>query len=265
MTPLRDNRLILIVLYNTPLSASQTVRSIVAARFVLGARDHVVLWDNSPTAQEAREHAWFGNSYPHSWEYVHTPENRSLACIYNTCISQQPDFSHVAFFDQDSAFTATYFEAANAAAAANPDINLFAPLIRSEERIVSPGHFFYFKGKYWTRPRWGRIPARNTVAVMSGLYVRMDYLKRFGGFDERLSLYGIDTNFMIRYSRGNNLLYVLDTPFDHELSQFADEGRAARRRRFENFKQASRINATLFPQPVRWLTNLYLLYRTLTF
>lgn len=255
-------KLLITVLYKTAPEASETLRSLVAGAGELYADDVLYLADNSPQPQDTS----FADSHlPCRVAYRHSPENLSLAAIYNRAVSEFPGQDFLFLFDQDSGFGGDYFRETEAAAAVRPDVNLFVPLIRQGTTVVSPGHFHYFKGRYWSEARYGAVPAKNTVAIASGMAIRMKYLKGFGGFEERLQLYGIDSNFMIRYSRDNALFYVLKAPFNHDLSDFNSESRETRLRRFRDFSRASLINAELFPLPVRLLTWLFIRYRKLRF
>lgn len=230
---------------------------------VLQDGDKIFIWDNSPSPQSTNELNGFSTRLKCETEYRNTPENISLAKIYNAIIDENPDFATVCFFDQDSQFDRAYFQTLTGAGSEAPEIGLFLPLIIHNNTIVSPGHFHYFKGKYWESIHYGIVKTKNTTAIMSGIAVRMSHLAKFGIFDERLKIYGVDTNFMIRFSRENDLLYVMDVPFQHDLSDFNDEAASVKIKRFEDFKKASIINAQLFPLPIRILTHLFLWYRTL--
>ena len=259
----RPARLLIVVLYRLSVRESPTLQSLARCTGELDAGDIVVVWDNSPESQDRKDLAELGAALPAALHYRHTPENLSLALIYNRAIAAHPEASFVFLLDQDSGFGEEYFREIDTAAAAHPDINLFMPLIRHGRQVVTPGHFHYFKGKYWRTAQYGRVNARGNTAITSGMCIRMPYLQRLGGFDERLRLYGIDTNFMIRYSRDNAFFFVISAPFSHHLSDFAQEDRVIKKARFDDFRRASMINAKLFPLPVQVLTRLFLWYKTL--
>lgn len=227
--------------------------------------DTLLLWDNSPEPQDAEALRRLQEALPAKLIYRHHPENTPLSRVYNEAVALDVPYDLLVFLDQDSSFDARYLEALQEAAAAHPEIALFAPLIRVDEKVVSPGHFRYFKGKYWSAPQWGKVPAENTVAVMSGLAVRRSFFRKFGCFDERFRLYGIDTNLMLRHAKLHSHFFVLDAPFGHDLSDFAEESAATRRFRFEEFYHSSLLNAEWLPLPARLLTRLFLWYRRLRF
>jgi GT2 family glycosyltransferase len=263
MSNTKPARLMIVVLYRLKVGESPTLQSLERCKGALDAQDQVVIWDNSPSPQDGEDLSRMQAALPCGLHYRHTPENISLAAIYNRAVSEHPAAELVFLLDQDSAFTPDFFREINEAAAAHPEINLFVPLIKHGRQVVSPGHYYAFKGKYWTVEKYGVVPARSTVAIASGMCIRMAYLQRFGGFEEKLKLYGIDTNFMIRYSRDNADFYVLRAPFGHALSDFSSEERLVKQARFADFRRASLVNAKLFPLHVQLLSRFFLWYKSL--
>lgn len=251
------------MLYQQTLSESATVQSLQKAHKALTSNDTVWLWDNSPQPQPAEVVKALQEALPATVRYQQHPENTPLAKVYNTAVASDVSYEMLIFLDQDSGFDERYLFALDNAACVHEEIALFAPLIRVKNTVVSPGHFRYFKGKYWTEPRLGKTSVANTVAIMSGLAVRKSFLQQFGLFDERFRLYGIDTNLMLRYAKKHTHFYVLDVPFTHDLSDFNEESKAMKSRRFDDFRHGSLVNAKLLPYPARWLTHLFLWYRQL--
>lgn len=257
------SKLILIVLYRVKPGDSQTLLSLRESAGMLRADDVVLVWDNSPEAASPEAIATVSEGSPASWMYRSTPENRSLAAIYNEATRLIPGKDLLLIFDHDSHFSSDFFAKLDSASAANPDIDLFVPLIRQGDLIVSPGHFRYFKGSLWKKPGYGRVPSRNTVVIGSGMAIRSRFLETFGGFEERLQLYGIDSNFMLRYAGKNPFFFVMDPRFGHSMEDYRSHDVATLRRRLDAFNYASRINAELFPWPVRLLTEAFLAYKSI--
>jgi GT2 family glycosyltransferase len=198
-----------------------------------------------------------------NWTYQHHPENIPLPKVYNNVVAHARNEELIIFLDQDSQFDQEYIKEVTESALTYPGINLFAPLVYARNRLVSPGHFQYFKGRYWSKPKKGLTCAKGNIALMSGLAVRTSYLRSFGGFDERLRLYGVDTNLLLRYAKSNKQFFVLGALFNHDLSDFNKEPHDVKLKRFEDFDHASRINAELFSLPVQILTAFFLWYRRL--
>ncbi|MNY47936.1 hypothetical protein D3C86_1832360 [compost metagenome] len=55
-------------------------------------------------------------------------------------------------------------------------------------------------------------------------------------FDERLNLYGIDTSFMLRFSKFEKQLYVLRIKFDHDTVLWSNPSADVMLSRFRNLK-----------------------------
>jgi hypothetical protein len=255
-------KLFVVVLYKRTLLDCPTYISLRQTLDVLTTSDKVVFWDNSPEpadndALKVARHTL----QPVSLEYIHTPKNLALSRIYNHCIANNQQYDLLILLDQDSSFTASYLVEITDSVCLHQSVNLFVPLIVQDNLIVSPGSFNGFKGKYWRHKRYGLVEARGNIVITSGMAVRLSYFKQFGKFEERLNLYGIDTNFSVRYGRQNDFFYVLRTPFHHDLSDFNEESVASKERRFKNFSRASLINAELFPFYIQFLARLFITYK----
>ena len=181
----------------------------------------LIFWDNSPSIQSVD---FDGISFLQQVEYIHTPENMSLSKIYNKVIQNNEGYDYLIILDQDSSFASDYFEKLNSGIEKHSDVNLFLPLVKSEQTIVSPGDYKIFKGSYWEKEQYGVISAKNILAINSGMVINFNYLKNtYKGYDERLNFYGTDTFFMNKYSKDNNFLFVIDYVFKHD-SALLDEG-----------------------------------------
>lgn len=257
----RLSKLILVVLYRISPAAASSLIALRSADEALHADDSVLVWDNSPEPASDAAFAAISAGSPAHWIYRHTPENRSLSSIYNESTRVVPGKHFLVIFDHDSSFGPDYFRALDAAAAEAPQIDLFVPLVRVEDKIVSPGHFRYFKGSLWRTPAFGVRPSKSTVVIGSGMAIRSRFLQSFGGFDERLKLYGVDSNFMLRYAKKRPSFFVMDVRFDHDMEAYHHHDAATLRRRFDAFEYASRINAELLPWPARVLSALFLRYK----
>ena len=227
--------LILIVLYECKAKDSLSYISLLKSSEHLG-NSKLILWDNSPSIQSIDTD---NMNFLQHVEYIHTPENMSLSKIYNRVIQENEEYDYMIILDQDSSFSSDYLEKLNSAITKHPSINLFLPVIKSEETIVSPGDYKIFKGKYWEKEKYGIINAKNILAINSGMVINFNYLKNtYKGYDERLRFYGTDTFFMLEYPEDNDFLFVIDYVFKHK-SALLD--------RDENFnKKIIRLNDLFF-------------------
>jgi len=204
--------LILIVLYECKVKESLSYISLLKSSEHLG-NSKLILWDNSPSVQSIDTNKI---RFLQHVEYIHTPENMSLSKIYNHVIQENEEYDNMIILDQDSSFSSDYLEKLNGAIIKHPSINLFLPVIKSKETIVSPGDYKVFKGSYWKKEKYGIINAKNILAINSGMAINFNYLKNtYKGYDERLRFYGTDTFFMREYSKDNNFLFVIDYVLQH--------------------------------------------------
>lgn len=206
---------ILIVLFKTRLQDCSTLNSLIGINSI---EYRLIVWDNSPSPITEQEHVWL-KSINSNTHYINTPENISLAIIYNqaTLMSKEQDL--LVIFDQDSTIDNRYFSELEKASKSVPEVDLFVPFIKEKNIIYSPGNFYFFKGKYWKKLYLGKIDAKNRVAVASGMAIRINFLMRkYPMFDERLKLYGIDSDFLIEYAKSNKYFFVMNYQLVHQLS-----------------------------------------------
>lgn len=258
-------KIIILVLYKCSLNDSVSLKSILECNSALSVNDKLCIWDNSPDAQPASELMQLSNTLNCGLEYKHTPQNISLSAIYNNVINAHKEFDFLILLDQDSAFSKDYFNEFHLARQNNPDVNLFMPLIETSGKIVSPGSFYAYKGKYWDKKQYGKLSSQNNTAISSGMIINMSVFPTIGLFDEHLVLYGIDTNFMLRYRKYYNCFFVLKVKFEHDLSDFNNESTNTKIRRFKDLKKSALINAKLFPFSVRLLTFSFYLFKSLQY
>ena len=205
--------LILIVVYECKVKESLSYISLLKSSEYL-SNSKLILWDNSPSIQSIDTD---NISSLQQAEYIHTPENMSLSKIYNRVIQENEEYDYMIILDQDSSFSSDYLEKLNSAIIKHPSINLFLPLIKSEQTIVSPGDYKIFKGSYWGKEKYGIIDTKNILAINSGMVINFNYLKNiYKGYDERLRFYGTDTFFILEYAENNDFLFVIDYVFKHK-------------------------------------------------
>lgn len=256
---------VLIVLYKKKITDSETIQSLIK---LIGCNESfkVVIWDNSPEILSNDEKKVLYCSFKNI-EYKHSPENFSLAKIYNIIIKDNQKADILLLFDQDSIITEEYFQLLKVAISQYPEINLFLPLVKQNDQVVSPGDFKFIKGKYWVKERYGIIEAKNKLAIASGMAIRFSYLigNEFSGFDERLKLYGIDSQFMLHYQKYNTCFFVISYILKHNLSFYEDEDVQMKIIRFHDFKYSSRTIVKSFSFIRLLLLNVLLFYNSICF
>jgi GT2 family glycosyltransferase len=203
-------------------------------------------------------------------EYIHTPENISLAKIYNQVYFNNSQYDYFLILDQDSTLTADFFVKLQNAIKQYPEINLFLPLVYHGRQIISPANFCFYRGVYWTQAETGVVTAKNRLAIASGMTIRMAYLRaRKNCFDEKLKLYGIDDKFVLDYGKENQYFFVIDHILTHQLSMFEQENSEKKAMRFIEHKHSQKaicksvsilswmiISIRLFVESIRWALRL---------
>lgn len=231
---LRPKLIVLVVLYKKTIAEAATI-----SRLLLQDRQlfdvELVIWDNSPERCPEPEISQLSALFD-KFLYISTPENVWLSKIYNQ-ILYSSQYDYALLLDQDSELPAFYFKKLSVAIASYPQVSLFLPLVMNNKKLVSPGSFVYFKGKHWKRIKTGLIGSKNVLAITSGMVISIKVvLSHQIKFDERLSLYGIDTSFMLQYSKFEKQLYVLRVKFDHDTVLWSNPPADVMLSRFRNLK-----------------------------
>lgn len=233
--------LIGVVLFKEPIGKSNTLLSLIKlAEYLNKVNAKVIIWDNSPEKQSISELERLNFFSNH--QYFHTPENMSLAKIYNKMYVFNNSYDILMLFDQDSYVEMDYFIKIQDALEKNPTVNLFLPIIKVEELIASPADRKFVSGKYWNQLRRGLIKAKDKLAITSGMAISIKYLvTHHPCFNEELNLYGIDTDFMIQYEKRNRYFFVIDYVMEHNLSFFENESMDKKIMRFRDHKKSLKI------------------------
>ncbi|MEQ9997201.1 glycosyltransferase [Pectobacterium versatile] len=216
---------ILVVLYNTPIRDSSTIKSIVKSVFELKNRNasyNLLLWDNSLTSSsEDVVRSLCNEMLNHGvyTSYKHCPENKPLSEVYNNFIFTYKDASdYLMIFDQDSSFNSKFFNSVDDVLRIHrPDLLL--PIIKHNKHIVSPSKIYYIKGRYFKSPPYGNISSKYLSAINSGMVIASCYLSRTEfKYDNRLKNYCTDDYFMRKFRKNKGVAFVLDYFFEHDLS-----------------------------------------------
>lgn len=227
---------VLVVTYETAWAEADTLKALMALT-APGLDIELIVWDNSRESRLDPEVVTRLSRTIGSVKTVHTPENLALSKVYNTVAAAAGDYDLLVLLDQDTQLDDHYFQ--TLAAAADAPAQVFLPIVRSGDLIVSPGSYFLVKGKHWKEAKPGLRPSKDVVAISSGLAVRRAYLERWPkAFDERMNLYGIDTAFMLDHARREPSVYVLDHVLQHHTMLWSNPPKATMLFRFKNLRRA---------------------------
>jgi len=214
-------KLFIIVLYKTEIEKCLTVNSFIECNLFKNTDSYFCVWDNSPEALSERDRNYV-ESLGKNVVYESHPENTPLAKVYNLVIAKYPDCDYIAIFDQDTVLLDTNYEnLVDSAIENNPRIDLFIPKIYTKSGLLySPGKFIFpGKARKLHDIKTGRVKAKNLTGITSGLIVSQHFISSENFlFNERLKLYGVDTDFFINYTKKRKYLYILPVKIKHSLS-----------------------------------------------
>lgn len=174
----------LIVIYNKSLADSITIESMR-----LPHNTRVLIADNSTSDYGNRAFA-----EAHGYTYVDMGGNMGLSKAYNRALSMLDNTDgFICLFDDDTEVDSWYFEALTAAAAAHPEVDLFAPVVVDAKGILSP---CAIRGIACRRMKsLKELPEHGVSAINSGLAIRLKVFRDYR-FDEGQFLDYIDHAFI---------------------------------------------------------------------
>ena len=226
---------ILVVLYNKKAFDSETILSIKNYISEIAIEVQLLLWNNSSIKITNVELDFLSSFVPHKI-YGNDGCNTSLSEIYTRIYQDCDDDDILLIFDHDTIIPEGYFSELLIAISENPDINLFLPIVKHHNLIISPSKNYGVKGIYWKRPNLGILPAKHITAINSGMAIRCQYLKhKFVGYNLELKFYETDNDFMYKYCRENRELFVLSSQMNHSLG-FYDDSVNSKLNRFKAMK-----------------------------
>ena len=244
---LTEDFLAVLVLYGQTLHGSATFRSLGAELRRSSSRLELLVYDNSPTAL-GRPGTADAREWAREWDihYVHDPSNPGVSRAYveGAKLAVQRSKRWLLFLDQDTTFPPEALTRYVAAIRAHPEIRLFAPILRSAGRIVSPCVYAFKVGSPLRRLRPG--PRRLTAlsVLNSGMCVAVDDYLAVGGHDVRIGLDFSDHEFVHRFKRSHARAVVLDVECHHGLSTTSSPERPSQLSRFGSYCRGAKYAST---------------------
>ena len=224
----RYDRVFLIVLYGCPLVDCKTFHDILNILESYTLKNFCIcVWNNGPINNEDDHHFIKGmrkRNFPHiDLTYVETPENRSLAIIYNFFLSHFASDGY-AIFDHDSGVSEEYVYAI----CSNASKDVIVPHIFSAGAIRGP----VLDGKILSEDvEFELNQACQFISIGSGIFISQACIGKFQDkysrvFDENYALYGVDTTFWLRATRlalETKISVACISVLNHSLSRLEDE------------------------------------------
>lgn len=231
---------ILVCLYNTNLHESYTLQSLFKVQNI-NSFAQIVIWDNSVIKLDKQSILKLESHFK-KIVYKHTPQNTPLSVIYNTVIENQTNpLGYLMICDDDSKIPVDFFESLKSFWEKNKTINLFLPIIYSNNVIVSPAKNYLIKAKLFKNLKPGIIPTRNLNAINSCMVISNRVFIDGFRYDERLQFYGTDTFFMSKFIQKYKSLVVLNQIVIHDLSFNTSKSIEDRVRIFKQIKKSNSI------------------------
>lgn len=261
--------LIIVVIYNKNPQEALSLLSLSKLNYDIKKDIRVLIWDNSPKSFNENELTVLSNIMDEiSYSYIFNKgTNLPLSYIYNASIKKIIDDEYMVIFDDDSIFDSDMFAKATEAIKRNPRIDLFLPIVMFNNTIISPAYMWYFKGHFLKKINSGIMKCKNITAINSGMIIKGEYLKeRYAGYDERITFYGTDNDFMSQYDESHDKLYVIDFNMQHTLDFYSKEETFEKKsKRYINQRKALLIIMRRKGLLIYFLTQLYLFVFSIKF
>lgn len=204
----------------------------------VGADMDLFVYDNSPVPMYENKFT-FGNF---KVQYVHDKTNAGVSKAYNAGAKYALTLnkSWLLLLDQDTVFPSNFPVIYEDTVNGNPDISLFAPVLKTQYGdIMSPGIYKRKRG-YWVKEMpEGKYSLQQYSPVNSGLLINLEAFQRVGGYNEAVRLDFADFQFIERLAKQYNCFYTLNLVCEQDFSAY-DTNPDKLRHRFAFFCEGAR-------------------------
>ncbi|PSW70445.1 hypothetical protein C0Z01_06430 [Photobacterium kishitanii] len=230
-----SNIIILCILYNKKCIDSNTFNTFKNSKFHDSENVELHIWDNSLNLDITEFNKCF--IYDQNVYYHTSGKNEALSIVYNKFINKYAD-DFLLILDDDSEINDKYISEA-IKLTSNDLFYVGVPKIISQiGEMYSPAKFGLVKGKHFKNISCGFH--YDITAISSGIIINCNkIISNKILFDEKLNLYGIDTDFFVSLNKKQIPIYVLDVDINHDLSIFNVESKKTKRYRFLNMMKAN--------------------------
>jgi len=232
-----------IVLYKTSLYDSKTFLSLTQSLKAQNICLDLVVYDNSP---EFNQDSIF--QHP-NWRitYIADINNSGVSKAYNTAaeIAGELGKRWIIFFDQDTTFPENTIDSYIKTINNYPDYKLFAPIMLSNQTIISPCRFKFMRGTSFKSVDAGVNKLQNKSVINCGMCVDTDAFEKNNGYNELLKLDFSDHDFVRRFKKNvTNEFVVIDLKVQHELSTKSKNSLDSDLIRFDHYLAGGGIMST---------------------
>ena len=241
-----DGIIAVLVLYNTRLEDSITFTSLRNSLKKNNLRMDILVYDNSPTPMVNDSDSVSDNWRIH---YIHNETNPGVSTAYNYGfqLAKRLQKKWVLLLDQDTTFPkdalTRYFQAVHK----YKGRFLFAPILKSGNKIWSPCRYFLKRGFHLKSVNIGINSIRYTSPLNSGMLLHMSLFEKTGMFNEKLKLDFSDFYFIERYRKHFSDFVVIDLLCDHGTSTIENRNDVEKSlNRFRYFSEGAKHSANNF-------------------
>jgi len=212
-----DDLFAVIVIYKAKLVQSETFVSLNASLKRMNAMMDVLVYDNSPEPQFNESQFQLENL---KITYVHDPSNSGVSRAYNTGakVAGTMNKKWFIFLDDDTEFHEDGVEKYIGSVNRNPGYDLFAPIMRMGDLLLSPSKYAWKRGFAPKEMSPGIASLLKFHPINSGVMISADLFKRSGGYNEKIRLDFSDFYFMDKLSKHIQSFVVMDIVMEHSLS-----------------------------------------------
>ncbi|WP_217542764.1 hypothetical protein [Vibrio metschnikovii] len=226
------------VVYNDFFSDSLTIKSFLDSIRKSNFKNvyfDLFVWDNSTLQCFIDANAKFADE--NRFTVFGNGRNNSLSVVYNKVIDLV-DSDFICIFDHDSNVDMKYLNQVHNATF-YPELTVAVPKVFSQLNLMySPAKLGIVRGIHLSDIQVGFH--KDLTAITSGTFINIPKLKASNVcFDEKLTLYGVDTLFFWTLSEKNVPIYVLDVKLSHDLSCFNNEPKDIKIKRLANLRSSN--------------------------
>lgn len=216
-----DKLLIVLVLYKRDLKASESFQSIIDSLKITDNSTSVFIYDNSPRPINSID-----SSNELIVHYKTDISNPGVSKAYNEgfTYAKKNGKQWLLLLDQDTSFKDDFLQKYYDAFNNNPDIFLFAPILKLDSgEIYSPCKYKFPRTSILKKIDPGMKDIKNLSLLNSGILISASTFQEVGGYNEGLSLDFSDFEFLDRYRKIKDRFVVVDTEAVHGFSGVQDE------------------------------------------
>jgi hypothetical protein len=199
---------LIIVIYNKFLFDTETYHTLISKYVIDGYKLGLFIWDN--TLKALHNPLEFVNGC----YYKHTGKNEGVSKAYNegALYSKNNNFDWILLLDQDTFFPDNIIEEYQKSINENPSIKIFTLVTKEKNgKYISPCLFKHkISIKKKKRPPIGLLNIFNYSIINSGMLIKTETFFKVGGYNEKVWLDFSDHEFINRFKKYYNMIYVID-------------------------------------------------------